>query len=70
MSDELEVVETIRATDLGKLFSVVECAAGLYNALELHEPPLIRNVRPWSAEFDELGDALRELGLKEVPVNG
>lgn len=52
-------VEAIKASDLLKLMKVVEHATGLYNAIERdggYEP----------AEFKELGDALRALGLNEV----
>ena len=50
--------EAIRASDLLKLMDVVKEATGLYNALERdgHTSP----------EFDQLGAALRALGLGEV----
>ncbi len=57
--------ETIKASDLAKLMAVVSTAAGLYNELEIHSlgPD---NPDVW-VEFTKLGDALRELGLSEVP---
>jgi hypothetical protein len=51
-------MEEIRASDLTKLMAVVQAAAGLYNALEQIDASL--------PEFDELGDALRNLGVSEV----
>jgi hypothetical protein len=56
----------IKGTDLVLLMSVVEAAAGLYNALEIHEPTLVRNLKAWRPEYDDLGCALRDLGLPEV----
>jgi hypothetical protein len=43
---------------------VVGAAAGLFNALELQYKWTER--RPWAKEYNDLGAALRELGLAEV----
>lgn len=50
--------EQIKASDMLKLVSTIDAAAGLYNALEQlgHSSP----------EYDALGEKLRELGLREV----
>jgi hypothetical protein len=64
VSDEAQEVQTIRASDLVKLMGVVGAAAGLFNALELQYKWTER--RPWAKEYNDLGAALRELGLAEV----
>jgi hypothetical protein len=59
------VVEQIKASDLLKLMEVVKAATGLWNALEAEGaselPPAAR------LEWDQLGEAMRVLGLTEVP---
>jgi hypothetical protein len=61
------VPDEIKASDLVALMGVVGAAAGLYNALELTEPATFK---PWSGEYEELGNALRTLGLVEVQADG
>lgn len=58
-----EKVEAIKASDLLKLMSVVEKAAGLWNCLEQDDSS---HTTFWFNDWRELGDALRELGLTEV----
>lgn len=50
--------EAIKASDLLKLMDVVKEATGLYNCLERNDYA--------GPEFDQLGAALRALGLNEV----
>jgi hypothetical protein len=57
-----EKVEAIKASDLLLLMDVVRDATGLYNVLE--------RMGHSSQEFDELGTALRALGLMEVTPDG
>ena len=51
----------IKLSDLNKLMRVVDRAVGLYNAIEHMEYQLGD-----FPEWDELGDALRDLGLHEA----
>jgi hypothetical protein len=56
--------DVIKATDLVKLFAVVEAAVGLFNALEQdqHIPMAPEVYNAWG----ELGTALDELGVEQV----
>jgi class 3 adenylate cyclase len=66
------VVEQIKASDLLKLMDVVHEATGLYNALEQMidgTGGAFERLAGTSimAEYAKLGNALRALGLTEVP---
>lgn len=62
-------VEAIKASDLLKLMDVVKEATGIYNELERAKTTmtitLSDDLGVWGA-WDELGSALRALGLMEV----
>jgi hypothetical protein len=62
----IEHAEAIKASDIAKLMAVVGAAAGLFNRLEREY--YVTQLRPWGPEFRELGQALRDLGLPEVPL--
>ena len=57
-------MDEIKASDLALLMKVVDKATGLYNVLEAMGAS---TASVHSAQV-ELGDALRELGLREVDV--
>ena len=60
----MNTAEEIKASDLVLLMGVVGAATRLYNALEAEYK--WTHLRPWSGEFEQLGAALREMGVEET----
>jgi hypothetical protein len=62
-------IEAIKKSELILLLDVVQTAIGLYNVLERTVRTTEDEPDIWPA-FDELGEALRKLGVNEVKADG